>query len=168
LGEDVGMEKSQELLSQERILQIDFSWSAGPYLGKFLTELRDNGKFWVVRCPSCDRILLPPRIVCSSCYCRVPEFPEGWFPLSGKGTLVDWQRVIYPQMDPETGQIREEPYLHGTFMLDHGLLFVHYLGPEDLDESRLHEGMPVEMVMKPPEEREGKVTDIQYFRIVEA
>lgn len=161
------MEKREELLSQERILKIGFKWSAGPYLGKFLTELRDNGKLWAVKCPGCGRILMPPRIVCASCYTRIPEFPEGWLPLSGKGTLVDWQRVIYPQMDPETGQIRDEPYLHGTFKLDHDLLYVHYLGPDDLDENSVREGLKVEMVMKPPEEREGKTTDIKYFRIVE-
>jgi len=46
--------------------------------------------------------------------------------------------------------------------------FAHYLGPEDLDEKNLREGMKVEMVMKAPEDREGKVTDIKYFRIMEA
>jgi uncharacterized OB-fold protein len=70
-------------------------------------------------------------------------------------------------MDPETGQIRNEPYIHGTYMMDDKVLFTHYLGPEDLDENTLREGMKVEMVMKPPQEREGKLTDIKYFRIVE-
>ena len=111
---------------------------------------------------------MPPRIVCATCYSKVPEFPEGWFSLSGKGTLLDWERVIYPQMDPETGEIRLEPYLHGVFILDEGVNLAHYLGPEDLDEKKLREGMKVEMVMKAPEDREGKLTDIKYFRIMEA
>jgi uncharacterized OB-fold protein len=162
------MEKKEELLQQERVLHVRFGWSAGPYLGRFLAELRDNGRLWVVRCPGCKRILMPPRIVCATCYTRAPEFPEGWFSLSGKGTLLDWERVIYPQMDPETGEIRPEPYLHGLFILDEGVSFGHYLGPEDLDEKRLREGMKVEMVMKAPEDREGKLTDIKYFRIMEA
>ncbi|MBW1681603.1 MAG: hypothetical protein JRF59_13360 [Deltaproteobacteria bacterium] len=161
------MEEREERLSQERIMEIRYRWSAGPYLGRFLAELRDKGKFYVVRCPGCERFLLPPRIVCSTCYTRIPEYPDGWIALSGRGILLDWQRVIYPQMDPETGEVRDEPFLHGTFRLDHDLLFVHYLGPADLDEGRLQEGMKVEMVMKPQEQREGKVTDIHYFRIVE-
>jgi uncharacterized OB-fold protein len=161
------MEERRELLAQERILGVRFGWSAGPYLGKFLTELRDNGKMWVARCPGCDRILMPPRIVCAVCYTRIPEFPDNWLPLSGKGRLVDWEKVIYPQMDPETGEMRPEPFLHGTFMLDEGLIFVHYLGPEDLDERKIHEGMEVKMVMKARGDREGKVTDIKYFEIVE-
>jgi len=70
-------------------------------------------------------------------------------------------------MDPETGELKEEPYLHGTFLLDHDIPYMHYLGPEDLDEKKLREGMKVEMVMKPLEERVGKPTDIKYFRIVE-
>jgi uncharacterized OB-fold protein len=161
------MQDKEEFLGLERVLQVRFQWSAGPYLGKLLTELKDNGKLWAARCPGCERILLPPRIVCAECYTRVPEYPDGWFPLSGRGTLVSWERVVYPQMDPETGQIRQEPYLHGSFMLEEGILYVHYLGPEDLDENQLREGMRVEMVMKPPEEREGKPTDIQYFRVLE-
>ncbi len=160
------MEKREELLAQERILRVRYDWSAGPYLGKFLTELRDNGKLCVPRCAGCERILLPPRIVCATCYTRVAEFPEGWFYLSGKGTLLKWERILYPQMDPETGEIRPEPYMHAVFTLDEGAPFGHYLGPADLDENKLREGMNVEMVMKPPEEREGKLTDIKYFRLV--
>ena len=156
-----------EYLGRDNPLIVRFRWPAGPYLGKFLLELKEKGKLWAVRCKGCGRLLMPPRIVCAQCYTRVPEFPEGWVELSGKGTLIDWERIIYPQMDPETGKVRDEPYLHGTFMLDEGILFVHYLGPEDLDESKLKVGMRVEMVMKPPEEREGKPTDIKYFRIVE-
>lgn len=161
------MESEKELICQRRPLKIRFQWSAGPYLGRFLLGLKEEGRLWVVRCPGCGRLLLPPRIVCAQCYTRTPEFPKNWVCLSGKGTLVDWERVLYPQMDPETGTVRPEPYLHGTFQLEEGLLFVHYLGPEDVQESDLRVGLPVEMVMKPLEEREGKMTDIRYFRIVE-
>lgn len=156
-----------ELLGQERVLKVRFRWSAGPYLGNFLGQLKDMGALWVVRCSGCGRVLMPPRIVCAVCYTEAAPFPEGWFALSGRGALVDWERVIYPQMDPESGQLRPEPYLHGTFMLDEGVLFTHYLGPADMDESRLKEGMRVEAVMKPAQEREGKPTDIRYFRVVE-
>ena len=161
------MEKKKELLGQKKVLQVGMRWSAGPYLGKLLEELKNNGRLWAAKCPGCGWLLLPPRIVCAVCYSRVPEFPEGWVPLSGRGTLLDWERVIYPQMDPDTGRMKPEPYIHGTFMLDEGISYVHYLGPEDLDEKNLREGMRVEMVMKPSGEREGKPTDIQYFRIAE-
>jgi len=161
------MKTTEDFLAQKRTLQVRFKWAAGPYLGKFLTELRDKGKLWAIQCPQCKRILFPPRIVCAWCYTRAPEFPEGWLPLSGKGILKSWERVIYPQMDPETGEIKPEPYLHGTFLMDHGIYYMHYLGPEDLDEKRLREGLSVEMVMKPKEERQGKPTDIKYFRVLE-
>lgn len=161
------MRDEAELLVQERILEVRFHWSAGPYLGRFLGMLKEEGRLWVVRCPGCKRILMPPRIVCGICYTETPPFPNGWFPLSGRGRLLDWERVIYPQMDPETGTIRPEPYIHGTFALDEGVLFTHYLGPEDLDESTLREGLRVEAVVKPKEERVGKPTDIRYFKLVE-
>ncbi len=161
------MKGPEEMLGQQRTLEIRFRWSAGPYLGRFLGQLKEAGAIWVVRCPGCGRILMPPRIVCAVCYTEAPRFPQGWFALSGKGTLMDWERVIYPQMDPETGQLRPEPYIHGTFMLEEGVLFTHYLGPENLDESKLKEGLRVEAVFKEYEERVGKLTDIKYFQILE-
>ena len=160
-------EKKVELLGRDNPLMIGFRWPAGPYLGRFLLELKEKGRLWGIRCPGCGRLLLPPRIVCATCYTKIPEFPEGWIELSGKGKLLEWEKIIYPQMNPETGKVKPEPYLHATFVLDEGVLFVHYLGPEDMDERKLREGMRVEMVMKPLREREGKVTDIKYFRIVE-
>jgi uncharacterized OB-fold protein len=162
------MTENQEWLGQERILQVRFRWSTGPYLGRLLGELKETGKLWVARCPGCQRILMPPRIVCAACYTRVPEFPTGWFFVSGKGTLVDWERILYPQMDPETGELRSEPYIHGTFMLEEGIIFSHYLGPAELDETTLRPGMVVEMIVRPREERQGKLSDIHYFRVVEA
>jgi hypothetical protein len=162
------MQREQpELLGRDYTLEVRFHWSAGPYLGRFLQELRDNGRLWAIKCLGCGRLLMPPRIVCAVCYTEAEEFPRGWVQLSGRGVLEDWERILYPQMDPETGKVRPEPFLHGTFRLDEGVLFVHYLGPQDLDESRLRVGMRVEMVMKPPEQREGKMTDIHYFRLVE-
>ncbi len=162
------MQGKEEMLGQERILEVRFRWSAGPYLGRFLGLLKEQGALWAVRCPGCQRILMPPRIVCAVCYTETPAFPLGWFPLSGRGTLLDWERVIYPQMDPETGQLRPEPYIHGTFMLEEGVLFTHYLGPEDLEESSLKEGLKVEALFREPGERLGKLTDIKYFRVMEA
>jgi uncharacterized OB-fold protein len=162
------MTKNQEWLGQERILQVHFRWSTGPYLGRLLAELKETGRLWVARCPGCQRILMPPRIVCAVCYTRIPEFPQGWFFVSGKGKLVDWERIHYPQMDPETGDLRPEPFVHGTFVLEEGVIFSHYLGPAELDEATLEAGMAVEMVVRPPEERQGKLSDIHYFRVLEA
>jgi uncharacterized protein len=161
------MKERGELLGQERILDVRFRWSAGPYLGRLFQQLKGTGTLWGVRCQGCGRILMPPRIVCAECYTEVPEYPEGWFSLSGKGTLMDWERILYPQMDPETGELRSEPFIHGTFKLDDGVVFSHYLGPAGLDEASLRTGLRVEMVMKPSQERQGKLTDIHYFRVAE-
>lgn len=40
--------------------------------------------------------------------------------------------------------------------------FLHKLG--DVPPERVHIGMAVEAVLKPPAEREGKITDIRYFK----
>lgn len=158
---------SEELLVINNLMHIPFVWSAGPYLGKFLTELRDKGKLWAARCPKCQRLLLPPRMVCGKCHVKVPEFPEGWVELSGKGWLDSWVKIVAPQMDPATGEIKPEPYLHGNFLLDEGVQFSHFLGviPGAEEESKLKRGMRVEVVMKPMSERTGEITDIKYFRV---
>jgi uncharacterized OB-fold protein len=84
--------------------------------------------------------------------------------LSGKGKLVAWERIEAPQMNPSTGKIEPEPYIHGNILLDEGVTFQHYL--EEQDVTKLAEGARVEIALKPKQERKGLVTDILYFRLV--
>jgi uncharacterized OB-fold protein len=156
---------SAEYLGTSNLMNLPFNWSAGPYLGRWLVELKDNGKLWASRCPKCQRLLLPPRIICGICYMRAPEWPD-WVELSGKGRLIGWERVEAPQMNPSTGKIEPEPYIHGNILLNEGVTFQHYL--EEQDVTKLTEGARVEMVLKPKQERKGLVTDILYFRLVKA
>lgn len=159
---------NKELLKISNLMHIPFRWSAGPYLGKFLTELKEKGKLWAVKCPKCHRLLLPPRLVCAKCFVRVPEFSEGWVELSGKGWLESWAKIVAPQMDPATGVIKPDPYLHGHFVLDEGAQISHFIAvvPDSEEEGKLKRGMRVEAVIKPPEERRGEITDIKYFRVL--
>lgn len=160
---DLGKKESQEYLGISNVVNLPFNWSAGPYLGRWLIELRDNGKLWASRCPKCQRLLLPPRVICGICHVRAPEWPN-WVELSGKGELIEWEKVVAPQMNPSTGKIEPEPYIHGNILLDEGVTFQHHL--EEPDETKLKEGARVEIVLKPKNERKGLVTDILYFRLV--
>ena len=88
--------------------------------------------------------------------------------MSGKGYLDGWVKISAPQMNPATGEIKPDPYLHGNFILDEEAQFSHFLGvvPDSEEESKLQRGLRVEMEMKPPGERTGEVTDIKYFKVL--
>ena len=49
-------------------VDVPYRFAAGPFMGTFLTELKENGRFVGIRCPRCGRLQLPPRVVCAVCH----------------------------------------------------------------------------------------------------
>lgn len=136
--------------------EVQYSWALGRANVKFLEGLKE-GKIYGIKCHTCDRILVPPRMFCEYCYGPT----EGWVELLDTG-IIETFSVSY--LDPNAARI-EEPILIGVIDLDgapehHG--FMHYFGEMDKDE--IHIGMKVKAVWKPKEEREGSITDIKYFK----
>ena len=160
-------EEKEELIAVNNRLKIDLRFAAGPSITRFNTELRERGKLWAVRCPKCQRLRLPPCIVCPICHVKSPEFPEGWVELSGKGYLDSWSEITIPQMDL-LGRTEPDEYLHCIAWLDEGIALDHLLGvrPDSEEESKLQRGMRIEIEMKPIEERVGAIEDIKYFKIL--
>jgi len=161
-----GEEKEEFIIVPNR-LKIDYRFAAGPYLTKFFSDLRDRGKVWAVKCPKCGRLICPPTIVHSACHAKLPEYPEGWIELSGKGYLDTWTKINIPQMDL-LGRTEPDEYLHCVCWLDeglsmHGLLNVR---PDSDEEEKLQRGLRVELEIKPAEQRVGKMEDIRYFKIL--
>jgi uncharacterized OB-fold protein len=158
--------KEEELIRVESRLKIDFRFAAGRYLTKFYTELRDRGKLWAIRCPKCQ-MLRWPQIVCGPCHVKLPEFPEGWVELSGRGYLDSWMKIAIPQMDL-LGRTEPDEYLHGTAWLDEGIALIHLLGvqPDSKEEGKVQRGLRVEIEMKPIEERIGVLEDIKYLKVL--
>ena len=159
--------KKEELIRVENRLTIDYRFAAGPYLTKFYTELRDKGKLWGVRCPKCQSLHVPPVIMCAPCHVKLPEFPDGWEELSGKGYLDSWYKIVTPQMDL-LGRTEPDEYLHCVAWLDEGAAMYHYLNvrPDSEEESKLQRGLRLEMELKPVEQRVGEKEDIKYFNIL--
>ncbi|MFC1822186.1 Zn-ribbon domain-containing OB-fold protein [Thermodesulfobacteriota bacterium] len=151
--------QSQELIfihSSEG--EIPYKWAAGRYGSHFLTEIRDNGKFWGVRCPSCQKVYIPPRRVCGPCFAEMTE----WVELGEEGILTGFSIVDYGFLDPDTGKARPVPYTTIYVKLDGADTgFCHSLDETDL--SKIKVGMRVRAVFKPKEKREGMPTDIEYF-----
>jgi len=142
---------------------IPYRYAAGPHLGKFFAELRDNAKIYSVKCPSCEFFYVPPRVVCPRCHIRFPDWPN-WHESGPGGSILSFTVVKAPFHDPLTGRLRKVPYATAGIKLDNGGVLEHFL--DEKDETRINAGMRVEAVFKPRQQRQGNIEDILYFRII--
>lgn len=140
-------------------LRGDFAWDTGVAIGQYLAAFKE-GVILGSRCNTCRKVVVPPRTVCEWCF-----HPMDFFvPLQDTGTVntfslcyVTWdvKRIKEPEL-PAVIEIDGASPLHGI---------MHMLGEVKPDD--IHIGMRVKAVWKPPEEREGSVTDILYFKPLE-
>jgi uncharacterized OB-fold protein len=150
---------------QEEPLIIDGRWdipyrhTAGRAATRFFRELKENKRIVGVRCPSCQRVLVPPRGFCERCFVPVDEFVG----VEDKGTLTTFT-IVYAHFT----SLPPPPYCVGIIKLDGadtGL--IHYVGGVDLQDMEaakkaISVGMRLQAVWR--DEREGKITDIGYFQ----
>jgi hypothetical protein len=142
--------------------ELPYAYSAGRHVSRFLVALRDEGKVLASKCAPCSTVLVPPRTVCGSCFSEMNEFVE----VGPQGTLKTFSVINFSFIDPFTGKERPVPYTYAIIQLDgcdNG--FPHFLDETDLERLRI--GLRVEAVFKPPGEREGAMTDIAHFRVVQ-
>lgn len=145
-----------EEIVHEGKISVPYTWTVGSTLSKFYCELRDNGKIWGNRCPSCGAVFVPPKAKCIYCY----KDPADWVELPGTGTLESYTVVRYEEtmLHP-----RKAPFVYGLVRMDGAdTALVHLVDEVDPEEVKV--GMRVEAVLA--EEREGNILDIKYFRPV--
>ena len=152
----------------ESMLNLPFTESAGLYWSRFFTTIRDEGKLLANRCPKCRRVIFPPRIVCGFCKSRIEDKDGNWIQLSDKGTVTSINITTDREVDRAIGKVIGEARPCIYIRLDGGdnwTIITHY--SEEMDIKKLHTGMRVQAVWKPREERQARMTDIKYFRIIE-
>ena len=151
-----------ELLEIIIPMDVKYKWSAGFHLGYFLRSLKE-GKIVANRCLKCSRLQLPPTPVCGRCHIGMGE---EWVELSNQGTVISYSFVVDPMYDSGTGDMRPVPYTIAAIVLEKGpdVAFFHKL---EEDPEKVRVGLRVEAVFRPPEEREGLMTDIVHFRTIE-
>jgi len=143
----------EEIIHQGKI-SVPYTWTVGSTLSRFYCELRDSGKIWGNRCPSCNKVFVPPKVKCIYCYKDLND----WVMLPGTGTLETYTVVRYeePMLHP-----RKAPFVFGAVKMDGAdTAMVHLIG--DVDPEEVKVGMRVEAVLE--EEREGNILDIKHFR----
>lgn len=147
-------------------LKGDFAWDTGIGIGKYLAGLKDGIILGAV-CATCNKIVVPPRTVCEWCFNPMDEY----VPLQDTGTVNTFS-LCYVTWDVKRIEVPELPaviQLDGASTLGSSPIMggiMHKLG--EVDPQEIHIGMRVKAVWKPPEERQGAVTDILYFKPLEA
>lgn len=152
--------EEQRVLFETWDPNVRYAWDAGVAMGRFLKELA-RGRLIGRSCPQCRRVLVPPRMFCESCFCAT----DSWVPLEDTGKVVTFSRC-YITWDMVK---LEEPQMPAVVAIDGaapGMGIMHLLG--DVDPDALEIGMRVQAVWKPAKERSGAITDIAYFRPLEA
>ncbi len=135
---------------------LSYTWSTGLAIGTYLEGLK-KGKLLGVRCRSCNRIMVPPRMFCEECFRTVDEF----VPLHDTGT-VNTFAICYIKTDASR---QKRPQLPAVVEIDgatKGMGILHLLG--ELKPADVRIGMKVRAVWKPARDRKGDITDIRYFR----
>jgi len=157
-----GNEKEAELLTVHSRTDVEqiFHYSAGRFLNRFLTEMRDNAKIVGVKCPKCGIVYAPPKEVCDPCYAEMTEPVE----VGPEGTIRNFTILRAAFVDPETGVQRPVPYAFGNVQLDgSGSLIQNYLVADD--DSKIKVGTRV--VIEFHDERTGNMRDIKCFRVID-
>lgn len=156
------MKNKLEPLHLQVDVELPYRWAAGHYGSIFLKTLRDKAVIIGNRCPVCQKVYVPPRVVCGPCFVAPDELVE----LPPTGTLAGYSVVNYPFIDPETGIKRPVPYTYGYIRLDGCDSYLsHFI--DEVNPERLSTGMRVEAVFKTASERQGRMQDIRYFQIID-
>ena len=163
-----GTSLTEHTLTQGEVLQTfwkvksEYQWDTGVAVGKFLAGLKEGGILGI-HCPHCRRTLVPPRAFCELCFRPLNR----WVELKDTG-IVNTFSVSFVNWDATRRETPEVPAVIEIEGASQGMAIMHVLGEvgDNLETilARVKVGMRVEAVWKPPEEREGAITDIRYFK----
>lgn len=159
-GGEVGplQASAEPVLEQKYGLRLDYEHAYGPYYGMLFDGLATSRRIQGSRCPSCERVLVPPREYCDVCYVRTGE----WVDVPDTGTIKAFS-IIHLEF---VGQTREPPYVYAEIVLDGSATrLIHAVGGVDAEEAkeRLQIGMKVKAVWKEGTDPVGSLEDISHF-----
>jgi uncharacterized OB-fold protein len=163
--------EKEDLVTVPHRITLTWREPAGLFVNRLLLAMRDKEELWAVKCPSCERILFPPEIVCGMCKIRIEDREENWTKLGNEGTVVHFYQVTGSrEVDPSTGWHPKGQTFNpiGLIRPDGGnewTVLAHIL--EETDTTKLFPGIRVKAIWKEREERKGLMSDIRFWRILE-
>ena len=139
-------------------MQADYLYPSGVAGDKFFKHIMKNNTFLADSCPKCNKTYCPPRLYCEDCFCEIPD--KEWFDVPAKGEIK-----LHTIATINTyGNKLEAPTLIGMIKIDKtDGLFLGIIKTENPEE--IFQGVQVEAVFKPKNQREGTLKDILYFKI---
>jgi uncharacterized OB-fold protein len=111
MEEDRMERDKQDCLIMEGKLALPYQYFAGRTGSRFLIALRDEKKIRGLRCPTCDKVYVPPRSTCVACFSNISE---NWVDLKDTGTVTGFTVVRYE----EPYQPASPPYILAMIRLD--------------------------------------------------
>jgi len=148
--------RDKKVLYNEWDPNAQYAWDTGVAIGRYLAELKE-GRLIGVRCNKCERTVIPPRTSCEWCFRPMDE----WVVLPDIGTVNTFS-LCYVTWDMKELTEPEMPAVIDIDGTNPAMGIMHKLGEVDPDAVKI--GMRVQAVWKPPEEREGSILDIKYFK----
>ena len=145
----------------EQQWNLVYRHTADEFTSTFFRALRDERKLLGIRCPQCQRVLMPPRGYCDRDFCRTTD----WVEVAAEGT-IELFTILY---QPIKG-LPEPPYAIAYVLLDGAdTAIANLLGGVDLaDRDRALEQLAIGNRARVAfrEDRIGRMTDFE-FRLVE-
>jgi uncharacterized protein len=136
-------------------INVPYNWWAGDTASRFLIALRDEKKILGTRCARCERVYVPPRKVCPTCFTENPD----WVQVSDEGALLTYT-VARRQLAALPEKV---PVAFGLVKLDGAdTALLHYLREVGEDEFRIGMRVKAEFAAS----RSGTILDIAYFKPV--
>lgn len=141
----------------EQRWDLAYRHTADTVTATFLKTLRDEGRLVGIRCPECERVLVPPRAMCDRDFCETAGFVE----LPPRGTLE-----LFTIMHLAVEGLPEPPYVlayvkpEGADTALPGILEGIELTDTAAALAELRIGRRVEIVMGT--ERRGRITDLSF------
>jgi len=138
-------------------INVPYSWWAGDTASRFFISLRDEKKIMGTKCGACNKVFLPPRKVCPSCFAE----NAAWVNVSDEGTVLSFS--VARRQFAAIPRHKKVPVIWGLIKLDGAdTAMLHYLG--EIDPERVTIGMRVKAVFS--DVRKGTIHDISHFKPV--
>jgi uncharacterized OB-fold protein len=123
---------------------------------RFFRAIKDEAKILGTYCSKCDMTYVPAATFCERCLNHLDQ----WVDVGLLGEIITFTLLYFN----EDGSARQEPEVLAFVRFGNGGL-IHRLG--EIDPANVSIGMKVEAVFKPPEDRQGSILDIAYFKPIE-
>ncbi len=134
-------------------VSLDYTYAASPEESAFYRGLAE-GKILGQRCPTCEKVYVPPRSACPADGTPTTDEVE----LAETGTVTTFCIVNVPFL----GQKITPPYVSAYVLLDGAdIAFLHLI--LDIPAEEVHMGMRVKAVWKPREEWGTTIENISHF-----